>query len=163
MMSETKRVSRLLTRTSGGTGWYGPSPARLLADVSPTEAAASPLPGAHTIWQVVRHIIAWRDVARGLIEGGSDTKLPDQDNWPVVADTSESAWEATLVNLAESGDRLQESIARFPESRLDEPVPAYSEDGSSGITYYQLLHGVIHHDVYHAGQIAVLRNAQQCK
>ena len=82
---------------------------------------------------------------------------------PAVPDPSESAWEATLANLAESGDRLEKSIARFPEGHLDDPVPAYSEKGSSGITYYHVLHGVIQHDVYHAGQIAVLRNVQRSK
>lgn len=160
-MSEAKRLSTLLGRTSTGAGWYGPGLAGLLADVSAQQAAASPLAGSHTIWQVVLHVVAWRGVARGLIEGGSETELPDEDNWPAVADTSRSAWEATLASLAESGDRLQEAMARFPESRLDEPVLAYRRDGSSGITYYELLHGVVQHDVYHAGQIAVLRNAQR--
>ena len=162
-MNEIERLCALLTRISAEEAWHGRGLAGLLADVSAKEASA-PLPsGSHTIWQVVRHVIAWREIARGLIDGGARAQASAEENWPVIADTSDAAWKATLGELAESGRRLEESIARFPENRLDEPVSAYDASGAKGITYYQLLHGVIQHDVYHAGQIAILRNALRQK
>jgi uncharacterized damage-inducible protein DinB len=66
-------------------------------------------------------------------------------------DQSEAAWEQARTALDRGHRALVETIARVPESRLDEPIL----EGMS--TVYVTLHGVIQHDLYHAGQIAILK------
>ena len=161
MTNEAAQIGRLLANVSVGRGWHGSSLRSLLGDVTAEEAAAQPLRASHSIWQVVLHIIAWRKVLTGLLEGSSVTSIPDKENWPVVKDTSDQAWRETLKSLEASGERLGQLLAEFRDDRLDEPAAAYAGKSANPIRYYALLHGLIHHDVYHAGQIAVLRNAQR--
>jgi hypothetical protein len=66
---------------------------------------------------------------------------------------SEAAWEQAKASLDRGHHALREAIARVDESRLNEPI----FDGMS--TVYVTLHGVIQHDLYHAGQIAMLKKA----
>ena len=153
-MSEIENISHLLGQTCAGAAWYGPSLRRLLADVTAQEASARTVPGAHSIWQQVLHLIAWREVACGLLAGGRVTGVPDERNWPVTSDTSESAWTNLLEELEQSQHRLGEAVSRFPDERLHTNVPGHA------FSFYGLLHGVMQHDAYHAGQIAVLRNAR---
>ena len=154
-MNEVERIGNLLEQTYNGKAWHGSSLRTLLADVTADEAAARPLPGAHTIWQEVLHIIAWREVACGLLEGRTAGELAEEKNWPAVGDGGESAWRQTLDRLEESQHRLRALLRAFPDERLNVRAPGLS------LSFYEVIHGVIHHDVYHAGQIAVLRNAQR--
>ena len=78
-------------------------------------------------------------------------EVSDAEDWRKATETTPKAWEAALERL-ESGDReLARAVAAFDERRLDEPlVPG----GGSG---YVQFHGVAQHDLYYAGQIAVLK------
>ena len=67
--------------------------------------------------------------------------------------TSEHAWEKAKAALDRGHRALVEAVVRVPESRLDEPIL----EGMSSV--YVTLHGVIQHDLYHAGQIAILKKA----
>ena len=160
-MNEMDHIVELLARAREGGGWYGSSLGKLLADVTAEEASSRAMPGGHTIWQQVLHVIAWHDVARGLLDGQELIDLPEEVNWPVVEDTSESAWRDTLRKLEQSYGKLRESMTLFPQECLHENVSAYANASGNRVSFYHLLHGVVQHDVYHAGQIAVLRNAQR--
>jgi hypothetical protein len=65
-----------------------------------------------------------------------------------------------LDALQSAHKRLVAEVTRLPEGRLFEPVnDARSRELGSGVSYYGLLHGAVQHDVYHAGQIAILKKA----
>jgi uncharacterized damage-inducible protein DinB len=72
-------------------------------------------------------------------------------DWPVAGD-GDGAWPAALESLERAHARLRESVARFDPQRLEQ-APA------GGSTAYVLMHGIVQHDLYHAGQIALLRKA----
>ena len=96
------------------------------------------------------HIATWEAVVRRRARG-EKVEVSDAEDWPKVTETTQKAWEAALERL-ESGHReLVRVVAAFDERRLDAPlVPG----GNSG---YVQFHGVAQHDLYHAGQIAVLK------
>src|SRR5260370_14810667 len=77
--------------------------------------------------------------------------ISSPEDWPPAEDTSETAWEQAKAALDRGHQALVEAIAQTPESVLDEPI----FEGMS--TVYVTLHGVIQHDLYHAGQIAILK------
>lgn len=150
-MTETHRINSQLKRAYQGEAWHGPSLRELLADVSHTQAARKPIPTAHSIWELVQHIIAWEEVVRRRLAGEVVTDIPDAVNFPVSNDATEAAWQATLQALAASNQALRDSIKQCDEARLEQIVPGM------GYTNYFMLHGVIQHALYHAGQIALLK------
>ena len=150
-MREIQRIQDQLRRTFEGEAWHGASLMELLADVDAARAAAKPLPRAHSIWEVVLHIAAWEDVARRRIEGEAVELSPEQD-WPPVRNSDEAAWREAIAALTRGHEALRRSMAKLDDAGLGARAPGKEYD------MYFLLHGVIQHDLYHAGQIAVLKN-----
>jgi uncharacterized damage-inducible protein DinB len=152
-MSETQRIADQLKRAYEGKAWHGPAVREVLAGVTASQAAARPLPRAHSIWEIALHIAVWEDLARRRLAGERLVEIPDAEDWPAVRDPSESAWQQTLETLARGNRALRDAILAFPESRLGEN-PAGKQH-----SYYIELHGAVQHDLYHAGQIALLKKA----
>lgn len=150
-MSEIVRITDQLKRAYEGEAWHGPALRVLLADVTSERAAKHPLAGAHSIWEIVRHIGVWEDVARRRLAGQAIPEISAAQDWPQVTEVSEAAWRKALEDLERGHRQLRETIAGLPEERLEEIVPG------KGYSVYVMLHGVVQHDLYHAGQIAVLK------
>jgi uncharacterized damage-inducible protein DinB len=152
-MSELQRIEDQLQRAFEGNAWHGPAVRELLADVTAARAAAKPLPTAHSIWEIALHMATWEGVVRQRLQGEAVGDLPPEHDWPPVRDTSEAAWRQTIENLERANRALRGAIAQFDERRLGEQVPGKDH------SVYTMLHGIIEHDLYHAGQIAVLKKA----
>lgn len=151
-MQEIKRIADQLKLAYEGEAWHGPSLRELLNGVTAETAAKKPLAQAHSIWEIVLHIAAWENAVRRRLEGES-LELSQEEDWPPVNDTSEAAWKNALAALESGHKQLRETIQRLDDSQL--------EGLAAGQKYsvYFLLHGVIQHDLYHAGQIALLKKA----
>lgn len=155
-MSEATRIADQLRRAFHGEAWHGDSLFEILADVTAERAAVRPLAHTHTIWELVLHIAAWDGaVLRRL--GGDAVELSDAENFPPVTDANELAWRQALAEVRRVHEQLITTVAALPDSRLEDMVP-----GKSGAhyTFYYMLHGVVQHELYHAGQIALLRIVQ---
>lgn len=150
-MTEAERITDQLRRAFEKHAWHGPSLQELLADVPAGKAARRPIPEAHSIWELVRHIAAWESVVRRRLAGERLVELSPEQDWPAVTDVSEAAWKQTMEELERGHLELRQAIARWPDTRLPEIVPGQK------YSFYVMLHGVIQHDLYHAGQIAVLK------
>lgn len=150
MANELERIQGELKRAFEGEAWHGPAVLELLKDVTAKQAAARPIAGAHSIWELVLHIAAWESAGRRRLEVDR-AELSDEENFPPVNDTSEAAWQQTVEALKDGHRELCNAIDRVDDSRLDEPI----RDGMRSV--YITLHGVIQHDLYHAGQIAILK------
>ncbi|HWO01375.1 MAG TPA: DinB family protein [Blastocatellia bacterium] len=152
-MSEIRRIRSQLRRAFEGEAWHGPSVLELLKDVSAQQAAAHPIAGAHSIWELALHIATWEQFVRRRIVEATALEPTDEENFPTVADTSDAAWRATIDAIKNSHTALLETVAGLDEARLSEIVPG------KPYSVYFMLHGVIQHDLYHAGQIALLKKA----
>ncbi len=150
-MSEIARIQDLLERSFSGNAWHGPSLSELLAGLNARRAADKLLPRAHSIWELVLHITAWERVVMQRLAGRAIDKIPDEQNWPDIPDKSDLAWKLARNDLALAHQQLKEAIARLDETQLDDPVPGKS------YSVYVLLHGLIQHNLYRAGQIALLK------
>jgi len=150
MSDEIARLQDQLKRAFSGAAWHGPAILELLADVSAEKAAAHPLAGVHSIWELTLHISAWEQAAVRRLNGDC-SQLRDEENFPFISDTTETAWRTALETLKRNNQQLLAAIAALKNTRLDEPIM----EGMS--TVYVTLHGVIQHDLYHAGQIAILK------
>jgi uncharacterized damage-inducible protein DinB len=153
-MTEMERILDQLKRAYEGNAWHGPSVCEALDGVSAEQALARPLASAHSIWELVHHIAVWEDVGRRRLSGDrAPVEVSSPEDWPPADDKSDAAWEQAKAALDRGHQALVEAIGRVPESRLDEPI----FEGMS--TVYVTLHGVIQHNLYHAGQIAMLKKS----
>ncbi|HKR12314.1 MAG TPA: DinB family protein [Pyrinomonadaceae bacterium] len=155
-MSEVDRIRNQFERAFDGEAWHGPSVLALLEGVTAAQASAHPIPGAHSIWELTLHIAAWEDACRRRLEG-DPAQLSDDENFPPLGDTSEAAWESAKQLLRDNHQRLLNALATLDDSRLDQPIVDNSEIPFSSV--YVTLHGGVQHDLYHAGQIAILKKA----
>lgn len=118
---------------------------RVLEDLTAAEAAWQPAPGRRSIWQIVNHMIHWREYFVHRNRGGApmDEQTLEAHNWQEITDFSESAWVDTRKRFSTSHALVAELLA--DPNRPDPPKPQ--------------LHPryVLFHDTYHMGQVMFLR------
>ena len=149
-MSESKFIADQLRRAFYGSAWHGPALVELLNDVNAVKAAARPLPNVHSIWELVLHIAAWdRAVLRRL--GGEKVQLKALENFPRVTVATEAAWRKAVADTKRTHDTLVNSVSRLSDARLRDRVPG------KRYNFHHMLHGLAQHELYHAGQIAILK------
>jgi len=157
-MTEIERIADELRRGYDGDPWHGPPLLKVLAGVSADQAARHPLPGAHSIWETVRHLTAWiGEIARRL--SGEPPGDPPEGDWPPVMDASAESWARARADLARAHEALLQQLAGLGEEGLWEVVGTGSRDRAlgTGTTWYVMLHGLAQHHAYHAAQISTLR------
>src|SRR5687767_7858483 len=108
-MNEVERIRDQFERAFEGDAWHGPSVLSLLDGVTAEQAAAHPIPGAHSMWELTLHIAAWEDACRRRLEG-DPAQLTENENWRPVNDTSDAAWENTKQELIDTHRRLLNAI-----------------------------------------------------
>ncbi len=157
-MNEIERITDELQRALYGETWHGPSLTDALTDVTAAQAAAKPLPSAHSIWEIVLHLTFWAEtVGRRLDSAAPVTVAEGSADWPGIGstagDATEDAWHQAVSRLEDAHRELSRQLAALPEAKLAEAVPGKGYDA------YVMLHGLAQHDAYHAGQIALLKKA----
>jgi uncharacterized damage-inducible protein DinB len=155
-MSETARLADQIRRAFDGDAWHGDSVLELLGGVDAKIAVAHHIKNAHSIWEVVLHIAAW-DGAVLRRTGGEALELSDEQNFPPVKDTSEAAWHKAIEHAKHTHNELVKAVVAFPDSRLQEQVPGKTE---SYHNFFYMFSGIVQHELYHAGQIALLKKAR---
>jgi hypothetical protein len=150
-MKETERIADQLKRAFYGEAWSGPCVKEVLEGVTAGIAARRPIPGAHSIWELVNHIGAWATIVRRRIEGESVTVTEEINFPPAAPDGSDASWTQSVRAMEKAEKELRETVLRLPESRLDQPA------APGDATVYVQLQGVVQHSLYHAGQIALLK------
>src|SRR5205809_6445158 len=122
MQARTLRMSNQLVRTVTGPMWHGPALAELLRDVSSQQASARPIAGAHTIWELVLHTIAWADIARARLHAERIGDPTPQEDWPPVATSSGAEWTAAVSRLQERYQLLATEVRQLDDAVLDGKV-----------------------------------------
>ena len=147
-LSEGPLIAEQLRRAYEGMAWHGPDLQAVLSGVSAGRAAARVNLDAHSIQEIVLHLAAWFRIARERISAVDPVDPTPQEDWPAGA----GSWSDALAELDSQYRRLQDALAAFPEARWHEAAPAAEPQ-----TYYILMHGIVQHVCYHAGQIALLK------
>lgn len=149
-MTEARRIAEQHYSAHHGEAWHGPAVQEIIAGVDAGTASARPIPDGNTIWEIVHHITAWNDAARRRA-GGEPVRLTDEEDWPAVSDPSDAAWHSSVAELGRAAEALRRTIEDLSDEALESTVVGQE------YSVYSLLHGVIQHDLYHAGQIALLK------
>lgn len=157
-MPEIRRISDQMQRAFDGDPWYGSPLMRILDDITADEAAAHPISKAHSIHEIVLHIAAWKGAVIQRLKG-KKAELPAEGDWPAT-DPGEESWPQALKLLRERHNELIKLTATLEDEDLRRMIGEQRDPATgSGVNVYYTLHGIIQHDVYHAGQIAILKKA----
>lgn len=149
MQWEIQRIVSLLQQTFEKGAWHGPSVKEVLNKIT-VDQIFNRLPDTHSIIELVAHMTSWRIYVTKKLSGDDTFKVTDDLNFPQNTD-----WVETLQRLEESQGQLISAIEKFPEDKLTEQAAGFRDP----YTYYTLIHGIIHHDLYHIGQIILIRKA----
>ena len=150
--SAAVRLADQLRRAFEGSAWHGPALLELLKDIDAATAAAKPLAEVHSIWELVLHIAAWDRAASRRLDGHK-CQLKGAANFPPVPAPTEAAWRDAVTATKLTHEALVKTVAGLSDSRLGDQVPGKRYD------FYHMLHGVAQHELYHAGQVAILKKA----
>jgi uncharacterized damage-inducible protein DinB len=151
-MNEIDRIIDQIRRAYDGDAWHGLPLRAILADVSAETASAQSIHGAHSIREIVRHITFWYDGVRRRIDG-EVVEATEVEQWPGATDGSEAGWPRELTDLERAHAALVETVDKLGIDDLERSVPG------KPYNVYILLHGLVQHNLFHAGQIALLKKA----
>lgn len=149
-----KNIIDNLIETYGGMPWHGSSLKELLKDVDAAMAFHRPLNNAHTIAELVAHVLVWRQYVVEILNENYDfsVDIGAMSDFPVLNE-SDKIWQELLTQLAENQADIIQRLSFFSASKLDEEVP------KKPFTFRFLFEGIVYHDVYHGGQIGMIKAA----
>jgi DinB superfamily len=138
--------------------WHGPNLRSALRGVTPEEALWRPAKGRHNIWEIVVHAAFWKYTVTRRLTGGRKQDFPEKGrNWfvrngaQVTNGQAIEHWKSDLALLTKSHQKLCDAIRGLKESELMRSTRVNRQTALRNIV------GVAMHDVYHAGQIQLLR------
>jgi len=158
-MSETRFYAAQIENTQSGDPWYGPPITKVVEGLTSQQAAARPIANAHSIWEIILHMTSWvREVRRRLEQGNPHE--PDDGDWPEVPEPTEGNWWQALDELETAHGDLREQLLRTPETKMETMVgPVRDPAAGTGVSYAAMMQGLLQHDAYHLGQVALLKKA----
>jgi len=151
-VDSAKLVLALLDEAYEKKTWHGPNLKQSIKGVTAKQAAWRPAPGRHNIWEVMLHAAYWKYAVRRRIEGGKRGSFALKGSnfftRPEKGNLNEAAWRADKKLLEREHRALRMTIAKL----LRTP---------RGAKFMRQLYGVAFHDIYHAGQIRLLRRLME--
>ena len=139
-----------LRTTFSGDSWHGPSVMKTLEGVDADQAASRPLEERHTIWELVDHMTFWLEEVNKALKNKEVLRPEKVMDWPRMG-SGERQWRESVERLGAAVNMLLDELASWNTKDLEKTV------GGADYNYRQMLHGAVHHNLYHAGQIAVLK------
>ena len=145
-MHQTERIANSYRAATVKGAWYGPSLAELLAQISPELAMRPPLPGSHSISELLQHLLLWNERIRNTSDTNSLPRWQPEKEWaePPIP------WNELVSRWSQSRELLEEKIRNFRIEDLAKQVPGRN------YRYEIMFHGIVEHVIYHSGQIAMV-------
>ena len=149
-MNESERIGKQIDQAFVGEAWHGDPVLDVLDGVDSITAAARPLESGHTIWEIVKHLMATQRVIESRLDG-SPIELSAAEDWPKIEETTDVAWTEDIKALVETNERIRDRVTAYDVRRLDEPMV---EGHTSAYNNFQ---GYVQHTIYHVAQIGMLK------
>jgi len=155
-----RMIRLLLTLLDEGfdrKAWHGPNLLGSLRGLTAEQALWRPAPGRHSIWELAVHCAYWKSIVRRRVDAEAGERFPrGPANWPALPEPADdAAWKADLALLRDEHRRLRAAVATLRPADLHRPAPGQKRPRISHI------HGIAMHDVYHAGQVRLLRRLRE--
>ena len=144
MKTEVQKIINIINHTFEKNAWHGPAVKEVLANIKP-EYADLRVGNSHSVEELIRHMAAWRGYVVKKLEGDEKFDLTDEQSFPGAQNLNEA-----IQLLEQSQKNLVRALEKTPDDLLGQKVPGRP------YKFFTMLHGIIHHDLYHAGQIMLI-------
>jgi uncharacterized damage-inducible protein DinB len=137
-----------------GDPWYGDSFNSVLKDIDPEAVIKKENKGTHSISEILAHVIGWREFLLSRLSGNNfKTEQEETFNWKRIDNNEKTAWKSLLDALEENQNRIINALEKASDELLNTPV----RERNYNLEY--LFEGIIQHDLYHLGQISLLKKS----
>lgn len=155
-MTINEKLAKELSDVLSGRPWYGNSVYTIISGISFEGAFERPVPGRHTVAEILLHMITWTEEVISRMQGNI-AGLPASGNWPDTGSPEGEKLQRWVNDLKLLNTGLTGIIQNFPAEKWNEFANDQREGAAEkGVTYELLIRGFIQHQVYHAGQISLL-------
>ncbi|WP_183567052.1 DinB family protein [Mucilaginibacter sp. SP1R1] len=155
-MSISERISKQLQQVLAGDPWYGSSVYTIIERISFEAAYEKPPGSVHNVAEIVLHMVAWTEEVMDRMNG-LPSGVPTSGDWPETGKPDEQKWQNYVEDLKLVNVNLIGIIQKFSEEQWIEPtLDERNSDSGIGVTYEELINGLVQHHIYHSGQIALL-------
>ena len=153
----TKLLLASIDEAYDARSWHGTNLRGALRGVTREQAAWRPADDRHNVWELMVHAAYWKyDIRRRLTgEKGRSFAIEGSNFWARPVEGSLAEWRADLALLQREHEQLRDAIMKFPTARWTRKAPG------KPFNFEGLVRGVAAHDLYHAGQIQLLKRLQQ--
>ncbi len=153
MSTEISRIQKTFKHSWTGPMWHGANLKEILDCIDYQKAFRKPAAGSHNIYELVAHMLCWRKFVLEHFKGNTSYKveLNSELDWPTQYETTEANWKNTIAAFEQNQIELENALSNATDSQLQEIVPGKE------FNWYIFIHGLIHHDIYHSAQIAILK------
>jgi len=147
----------LIDQSYDRRAWHGTNLRGSLRGLTPAQLIWRPGKGRHNIWEIMLHAAYWKYiVARRLVGGGKGEFERSPSDWPEIPDKCDAAsWKRDLAVLTKYHKLVREAVTNFPPRKLL-TIPEKSKR-----RYEEYIYGIASHDLYHAGQIQLIKRLQK--
>ena len=149
MNTEINRILKLFADIQHGENRSGTNFKEILHGVLHSKAIFKLSSGTNSSWEIISHVIYWRVKTANRLKG-NDTPPPFID-FRLPEELNETTWKQTLIDFEASYHTLRNAIHSFKDENLDKPSP------KEGKSFYQLMMECLQHDMYHLGQLTLLK------
>ena len=152
-MRNVPQLVAIIDQAYDHTSWHGTNLRASIRRVSLEQAVWRPNPGRHNIWETVVHAAYWKYAVTRRFTGGARGSFPLKgSNWfKRPQENTEKAWKADIQLLDEMHRALRQAVVRLSTKDLTRTPPGKK------VSNFALLSGIAAHDLYHAGQIQLLK------
>lgn len=133
--------------------WHGNNLQEVLNGITWQTAFVKPDKCAHNMYEYVRHMACWRKFTLEYLNGNNtySVEINSETDWVTQYEQTEESWKQALAELETLQQQLQTALENVTDSMLEELVPGKK------FKWYVMLHGIVHHDIYHSAQISLLK------
>lgn len=154
-MDQVQRLLTIIDQAYDHKSWHGTNLRGSIRGLSPSQAAWRPARKRHSIWEIVVHAAYWKYAVTRRFSGAPRGSFPLKgSNWfarPAGTRPTDSAWRADIALLESTHRLLRAAVAQLSDGDLAR-TPRRSK-----VSNFDLIAGIAAHDLYHAGQIQLLK------
>jgi len=150
MKNTIHNLTRQLSEFNDGEPWIDETFSKKLTGLTEEQAFTRPYPSVHSVAEIVSHLLEWRISVLSILKGGARTITMDSPaNWKSNDTLRKEGWTV----LKERFYRSQQDIISFLDQQQDDYLLQVDKEDHSYLYYVE---GLIHHDMYHLGQIGLV-------
>jgi DinB superfamily len=155
-MTDLAQLLAILDQAYDRRSWHGTNLRGSIRGLTAQKAAWRPRRGRHNIWELVVHAAYWKYVVYRRLAGEARGSFPLKgSNWfERPTERTERAWRADVLLLEQTHRALRDAVAKLSPAQLRQKI-------GEGKNAAWLISGAAAHDLYHAGQIQLLKKLCQ--